>query len=374
MIKVKVRQVIKSLQDEYSKESKVVVGLSGGVDSAVTAWILKEAGFNVSAVFLKCYPNTPGCRSEEDLKDAIKVASQLSIPLTTMDFIEEYRQQVLDEFYAEYAAGRTPNPDIWCNSRIKFGLFFDMVMDEIGADYFATGHYVRKIFDEDSFSLAQGYDKGKDQSYFLYRIPQNALERSIFPLGALLKDEVRELASDLKLPVSDKKDSTGICFIGQVDLKDFLKDKIKPKEGDIITTGGEIIGKHRGVWYYTLGQRRGFETSINEPVYVVEKNIERNELVVGEYEETFTYVFGVSDLFWRIDGFGEKGNQDTDIQCFVRIRNLGELVPASVLFGQGSDSKNAVNVKTHKKIQAPAPGQSAVFYKNDIVLGGGIIQ
>ena len=404
MVTAKIHDTISSLKSTFPTGSTVVVGLSGGVDSAVTAWILKKAGFEVSAVFLKCYPNTPGCRSEEDLKDAIKVASQLEIPLTTMDFIEEYRQQVLNEFYAEYAAGRTPNPDIWCNSRIKFGSFFNKVMKESGADYFATGHYLRKTNKQiskrankqnnqtteiqntkfkiqDSNAphkslLLRGVDEGKDQSYFLYRIPQYALDKSIFPLGGLLKKEVRALASELDLPVSDKRDSTGICFVGQVDLKEFLKEEIKPQEGNIVTRGGEVIGMHRGVWYYTYGQRRGFETSVNEPVYVIGKDLEKNELIVGAYEETFVHDFEVDDLFWRVEvEQSAVSSQQSEIECLVRIRNLGELVPAEVSIKQVNNEQRAIaKVTTKEKIQAPAPGQSAVFYKDDVVLGGGVIK
>lgn len=358
-IQATIEKTIIDIIENNGQYQSVLVGLSGGVDSAVSAWLLKEAGYKVSAVFLKCYPNTPGCKSEEDLKDAVEVASRLDIPLTTMDFIEEYRRDVLENFYQEYEKGRTPNPDILCNEKIKFGSFFDKAMKESGADYFATGHYVRKVRN----SLTRGRDEGKDQSYFLYRIPQSALDKSIFPVGGLLKEQVREIAQKAGLSVADKQDSTGICFIGPVDLKDFLSERITISPGDVVTKQGDVIGTHKGVWFYTIGQRHGFETKLNLPLYVIKKDVKKNHLIVGEYKDTFLSSFEVDELFWRVDQVPDS------FSSLTRVRNLGSLVPASINLRDGT-----AYISTQEPIQSIAPGQSVVFYQDEVVIGGGIIK
>jgi tRNA-specific 2-thiouridylase len=358
-----VKYTIQELTQRYPKGSKVAIGLSGGVDSAVSAWLLQQAGYQVQTVFLKCYPNTPGCKSEQDLHDAIKVASLLEIPLQTMDFIEAYRTLVLEEFYKEYEAGRTPNPDVLCNERIKFGLFFEKVLQQTHADYFATGHYARIEKDANGkYSLLRGIDESKDQSYFLYRVPPEVLQKTIFPIGGLTKSDVREVAHQVGLPVADKHDSTGICFIGPVDLVEFLSDRSTVEPGKVIDTQGTVIGTHRGVWFYTLGQRRGFETTVNKPLYVTGKNVARNEIIVGDEEDVYVHQITVDE----ITSYTDIAQLPSEVG--VRIRNLGEIVPAHLV---AKDS--TVTLDLQKKLKAVAPGQSAVFYNGDTVLGGGVI-
>lgn len=365
-IETTIQQTIDELKMQYPDGGKVAIGLSGGVDSAVSAWLLKQAGFALHAVFLKCYPNTPGCRSEQDLQDAIKVASLLDVPLLTIDFIEEYRELVLEDFFTEYQEGRTPNPDILCNERIKFGLFFDKVMRETGADYFATGHYVRtrsKIEDQKSKSLLlRGIDESKDQSYFLYRVDPEVLERTIFPVGGLTKQLVRQIAIHANLVVASKHDSTGICFIGPVDLVEFLSERINVQPGNVVTKSADVVGTHRGVWFYTIGQRRGFETTLNKPLYVIGKDVARNELIVGDEEDLYVSSFDVNQLTQAT----LEGSLPTRVG--VRVRNLGEIVPATV-----SLIDDGAHVQLEQQLRAVAPGQSAVFYDEDIVLGGGVI-
>lgn len=358
---------ITNFQDALPLGAKIVVGLSGGVDSAVTAYLLKEAGFDVSAIFLQCYPLEPGCKAEEDFRDAIAVASFLNIRLEKIELIKEYRERVLTHFYNEYREGRTPNPDVLCNSEIKFRLFLDKALEMSGSEYFATGHYVRKVQSAKGkmHNLYKAMDESKDQSYFLYRIPQDALEKSIFPLGGLRKEQVRQVAKEAGLPNADHPDSTGICFVGDVELVDFLKRELPEKPGDVLDQSGKKIGTHRGAWFYTIGQRRGFETTLTEPVYVLEKDLEKNTLVVGSYEDTFTQSMRVKDLYWR-----NEEDSDTLKNSFVRIRNLGELTEISST-NFGGDS---LDVTTKEPMQAPASGQTAVFYTQDgMVLGGGVI-
>lgn len=361
-IEMTIQQTIDQLKTRYPHGGKVAIGLSGGVDSAVSAWLLQQAGFKVHAVFLKCYPNTPGCQSDQDLQDAIKVASLLDIPLMTIDFIEEYRQLVLEDFFGEYQKGRTPNPDVLCNERIKFGLFFDTVMERTGADYFATGHYARVQEVRGQVRLLRGVDEGKDQSYFLYRVAPEALVQTIFPVGDLPKQMIRQIATYANLPVAGKHDSTGICFVGQVDLVKFLSERIDVQPGKIVTKDGEVVGTHRGVWFYTIGQRRGFETTVNKPLYVIGKNVDRNELVVGDEEDLYVSSFDVNQLTQAtLEG-------SLPARVGVRVRNLGEVVPAAVNLGDG-----VLHVTLTEPLRAVAPGQSAVLYDGEVVLGGGVI-
>lgn len=360
-------QTIDQLQSSLPLGARVVIGLSGGVDSAVSAYLLKEAGFDVSAIFLQCYPLEPGCKAEEDFRDAIAVASFLNIRLEKIELIKEYRERVLDHFYNEYREGRTPNPDVLCNSEVKFRLFLDKALEMSGADYFATGHYVRKLTTDNLqlTSLARAKDASKDQSYFLYRVPQDALEKSVFPLGELTKEQVRQVAKDAGLPNAGRPDSTGICFVGDVELVDFLKRELPEERGDVLNREGEKVGTHRGAWFYTIGQRRGIETRLTEPVYVLEKDLENNVLIVGSYGDTFSDTVAVGDLFWRV------GHDSASVKnAGIRIRNLGEVTPIQ----EASMEADTLKIVTKEPMQAPAPGQTAVFYSsNGQVLGGGVI-
>lgn len=358
---------ITKFQDVLPPDAKIVVGLSGGVDSAVTAYLLKEAGFDVTAIFLQCYPLEPGCKAEEDFRDAIGVASFLNIRLEKIELIKEYRERVLNHFYNEYREGRTPNPDVLCNSEIKFRLFLDKALELSGAEYFATGHYVRKLsnIQYPISNLYRAIDESKDQSYFLYRIPQDALEKSVFPLGELTKEQVREIAQAVELPNAHRPDSTGICFVGDVELVDFLKRELPEERGDVLNQQGEKVGTHKGAWFYTIGQRRGFETTLTEPVYVLKKDLEKNTLVTGAYEDTFSDTVKVNDLFWRA-GYDSASVKSAGI----RIRNLGEVTPIQ----DASTEGDVLKIVTKEPMQAPAPGQTAVFYSQDgMVLGGGVI-
>lgn len=349
-----------------NKLKKVAVGLSGGVDSSVTAYLLKEQGYEVTGVHLMCWDyKADGCSGEEDRADAVKVADHLGIPFKTLDFEKTYREKVISNFYSEYKAGRTPNPDVLCNKEIKFGLFLTWAMEQ-GFDYIATGHYARISQDNGLYNLLKGIDLTKDQSYFLYLINQKQLSHTLFPIGDMLKEDVRTLAVQIGLHNANKPDSVGICFIGDIDIKEFLKKELPLNSGSVVNVKGEVIGQHDGVAFYTIGQRHGFKINVYQglPLYVISKNIEKNELVVGFAKEGQVAKFNVKAVSWINEDPGERFNAD------VRIRHLGELYPAEVVksFNNGSYS-----VKLEVPVFGVAPGQSAVFYVGSKTLGGGII-
>ena len=353
---------------DADKRKKVSVGMSGGVDSSVAALLLKEQGYEVTGIFMQCWDaEDDGCAADEDKAYALQTAVALDIPFKTLDFRDEYKTRVIDYFYAEYEAGRTPNPDVMCNKEIKFGIFYEWAVKE-GFDFVATGHYAGVEQREGEYTLLKGADEGKDQSYFLYRLGQKQLEHTLFPLGKLYKPEVRKLAKDKMLPSYKRPESMGICFIGEVDIKDFLKKRIEEKKGKVITLTGEEVGDHDGVWFLTVGQRHGFRLKkyFGEPMYVIGKDAVTNTLTVGSYEEALRDRFEVSDLSW----IGRNPLINTDgIKCDVRIRHLGKLTPCVV--------ERLVNghlgVSLSEKVFGVALGQSAVFYKSEEVLGGGII-
>lgn len=339
---------------------RVVIGLSGGVDSSVAAALLLEQGYQVEGVYLECY-NEPGCRTDQDKADALKVAIKLGIKFQALDFRKEYKDKVIEYFYQEYAGGRTPNPDVMCNREIKFGIFYDWVREQ-GYDYVATGHYCR--IKEGKLQMAR--DESKDQSYFLWQIPQDHLAYILFPLGEMLKSEVRAKAKALGLLTANKPDSMGICFIGEVSVDKLLKDKLGEDPGQVVF-GGQPVGEHRGLWFYTIGERGGFMLDKNRlkklgmhpekmgPLYVIGKNKAKNELVVGSREETMRQEFRIQTL--------EVGGAE---KLWVRIRNLGERVPVNKIEGG--------IVYLNQPIFGVAEGQSAVFYnENGILVGGGII-
>lgn len=351
-----------------STPKKVAVGMSGGVDSSVAALLLKERGYEVTGVFMQCWDvQDDGCAANEDKAYALQTATALNIPFKTLDFRKEYKARVIDYFYSEYEAGRTPNPDVMCNKEIKFGIFYKWAMKE-GFDYVATGHYAGVKEQDDEFKLLKGVDDGKDQSYFLYRLGQEQLRHTLFPLGELYKPEVRKLAKDKMLPSYKRPESMGICFIGEVDIKEFLKLRLHEKKGKVITSTGEEVGEHDGVSFLTIGQRHGFRLKkyFGDPMYVIAKDAETNTLTVGTYEEALRDTFEVSDLSWiGRDPF----NVADEITCDLRIRHLGKLTPCTVKkSGNGS-----LEVRNSSRVFGVAPGQSAVFYKDNEVLGGGII-
>ncbi len=341
---------------------KVYVGLSGGVDSSVTAALLKQQGYDVTGVYMKNWSqDLPGfdCPWREDYQDAKRVAVQLGIPFKLYDFETEYRQNVVDYMLAEYQAGRTPNPDIMCNQEVKFKLFLQTALQD-GADMIATGHYARV---QDGQLLAAA-DANKDQTYFLYRVSADALRKTLFPLGEYTKPEVRKLAEASGLVTARKKESMGICFVGKVGIKDFLLHELGPqKPGAIIDSAGQTIGTHDGAIFYTIGQRHGLDVGGGLPYYVSGKDMAKNEVYVTTNlndQNLWKATCRLSDVHF----IGTAPIDRIDIK--VRCRHRGELTEATydpatqqLTFGQD--------------IRGLSPGQSAVFYSGTTCLGGGII-
>ncbi len=354
------------------KQQTVLVGMSGGVDSSVSAALLVQQGYKVIGGFIKNWSDakngwTGECAWRGERRDALRVAAQLGIPLLTFDFENEYRERVVAQLFRGYAAGETPNPDVLCNEAIKFGLFLDEAK-KIGADFMATGHYARIEHATDgSARLLRGLDPNKDQSYFLYRVPQSALRQSLFPIGNLEKSAVRQLAHSLALPVADKPDSQGICFIGKLDMQDFLRTKIPARPGDIIDENGKKLGEHAGLDGYTIGQRQGILVSNGElPWFVAQKNLEKNQLIVvqgAEHPALFVREATINDLHWT-SGAAPLEN----FECEVQVRYRQQPVMAHCRVANG-----LAQLIFAQPVKAVASGQSAVLYVGDQCLGGGII-
>lgn len=349
------------------RQKIVYLGLSGGVDSAVSAYLLKQEGYDVRCVFMKNFSQqimVNGQMTEcwvPEWHDALRVAAHLKLPLVRWDFEEQYRAEVYEYFKSEYAAGRTPNPDVLCNSQIKFGIFYERARAE-GADFIATGHYAQT---DGNGRLLRATDEDKDQTYFLNRVARASLEHTLFPIGHLEKAEVRAIAREAGLPVAEKKDSTGVCFIGEVPIKDLLAEYLKPIPGRIITTEGVEIGQHDGLAWYTIGQRHGFGvTGGGAPLYIVKKNFETNELIVGEENDPalFTRDVVVADVHWiNTPTAGDK--------LYARFRHRQPLqeieaweIHDAVLTAHMSTSQRAIT-----------PGQFAVIYRDRECLGGGVL-
>lgn len=338
------------------KKKKVLIAMSGGVDSSVSAALLLEQNFEVIGAFMK---NWSDCNWKEDERDAKRVAAKLGIPFTTFNFEKEYREKVVDYLFAEVEAGRTPNPDVMCNKFIKFDLFIKEA-DRLGCDFIATGHYTRvkegKIF--------SGKDKNKDQSYFLWAIDPSVLSRVLFPLGELEKPEVRKKAKELDLSVAEKKDSTGICFIGEIDVGEFLRERIPEDPGKIVTTSGEVIGTHSGINFFTIGQRHGLKVGGGTPYYVVEKHPETKELVVSSnfHPSLFKKELSALQLNWFIE-------PTLPHKCMARIRYRQPLQKCTI----DKKKKDKIFVSFDKPQRAVTPGQSIVFYNKEEMIGGGII-
>lgn len=357
----------------------VYVGMSGGVDSSVTAALLKEQGYNVVGVYMKNWTKSlPGfdCPWKEDFADAKRVAVQLGIDFKVFDFEKQYKQKVVDYMINEFKAGRTPNPDIMCNQEVKFKLFLEMCLED-GADLIATGHYSRvenssssKLSAKSSklgiARLLKARDANKDQTYFLYRITEKALSKTLFPLGEYTKPEVRKLAKKFGLATAEKKESMGICFVGKVGIKEFLSQYVKTKPGNITNEKGEVIGEHDGAIFYTIGQRSGLGIGGGLPYYVTGKDMKKNEVYVTtnlDDKNLWHKVLNLTDVHW----INKAPKDGTNVQ--VRTRHRAPLIDATLQVV----SKNKAIVTTKDAIRAVTPGQSAVIYDGDLVLGGGII-
>lgn len=344
---------------------KVYVGMSGGVDSSVTAALLKQQGYVVTGVYMKNWTqDLPGmlCPWKEDYQDAKRVATQLGIPFKVYDFQKQYRQKVVDYMIDEYKAGRTPNPDIMCNQEVKFKLFLQAALDD-GADMIATGHYAR-IKDG---QLLAGIDPDKDQSYFLCRVTEEALQKSLMPIGEYTKPQVRELARKLGLATAAKKDSQGICFVGKVGIKDFLEQFVQAAPGDIVDQAGKVIGRHDGALFYTIGQRQGLGVGGGLPYYVVGKDMAKNEVyVTSDLQDArlWNNEIQLTSTHW-INGEPAEGELYT-----VRTRYRAELLTISSL---RKLDKGNWHIVLHDEVRALTPGQSAVIYQNDRVVGSGLV-
>ena len=336
---------------------RVFVGLSGGVDSAVSAALLKEAGADVIGVFIKgWYPPGMPCTWSEDRRDAMRVAARLQIPFVTLDASIEYKEGVIDYLLREYGAGRTPNPDVMCNREVKFGAFVRYAREK-GADYIATGHYARL----ENGTLLRGVSPEKDQSYFLWAVPKNALAMTLFPVGAMPKDETRALAKRFDLPNAAKRDSQGICFLGSISVDDFLKAEFSPVPGIAYDTDGNEVGTHSGSILHTLGERVSLEGSRPGPWYVISKDLKENRLTVSHTHET-----GSSNERIMLQQANWLSDPEPDETLSAQYRYHGPLI-------QGTLSENRTYFMSRCHLDSAAPGQSLVLYRGDTLVGGAII-
>jgi len=357
-----------------AKHKQIVVGMSGGVDSSVAALLLKEQGFSLRGVFMKNWEGDDSgehCNAEEDLRDAQQVCDKLGIELHGVNFSDQYWDRVFEYFLTEYRAGRTPNPDILCNKEIKFKAFLDYALS-LGADYIATGHYARIDCVDGRYRLLRGCDHNKDQSYFLYTLGQAQLAKSLFPIGELEKPAVRQLAEKYELITFNKKDSTGICFIGERDFKAFLQRYIPAQPGEIVTAEGEHIGKHDGLMYYTLGQRQGLGIGgirghEGATWYVADKDLENNRLIVVDHHDhplLYSIELSASDLSWT-------AGVAPQTPCLCSAKTRYRQADAACTITEINDDRCSVIFEQPQ--WAVTPGQSIVFYQGEECLGGGII-
>lgn len=342
------------------KKERVAVGISGGVDSSVAAYLLKKQGYDVIGIFVKTWsPDWLPCTWVDEKRDAMRVCAQLDIPFYFLDAEEEYKKGVAEYMVSEYAKGRTPNPDVFCNRVIKFGALWDYAQ-KLGATKIATGHYV----DIDEYGLKKAGDESKDQAYFLWMLRKEEFKHILFPIGKYQKEEVRKIAREINLFTGDKKDSQGICFLGDVDMREFLSHYIEQKKGDVKNLEGEIIGEHDGVWFYTIGERHGFKITTKDSnrkkYYVVGKNIEENVLIVSENrkrEDFVNPIIKLENTSWHLDiDFNQKYT--------AQIRYHGSFIDCEIV------DENTIKLFTDEIISL---GQSVVIYKDERVVGGGIM-
>ncbi len=356
-----------------NKKDRIVVGMSGGVDSAVAAHLLKQQGHEVIGVFMKNWDEVDEngvCSADEDYTYVRQVCDKIGIPYYSVNFVKEYEQRVFSYFLDEYRRGRTPNPDVMCNKEIKFAAFLDFAM-KLDAKFLATGHYAQIGNEGGEYQLLRGVDKNKDQSYFLYTLGQNQLSRAMFPVGGMEKKQVRRIAHEAKLPNADRKDSTGICFIGERDFKKFLMTYLPAQPGDMVdVVSGKVVGKHDGLMYHTLGQRKGLgiggmNTGSDLPWFAVGKDLEQNRLLVaqGEHPMLYSDMCAVTDLSWVAEQAPAS-----EFVCAVKTRYRQADIPCRVkVIGETAE------VYFENPVRAVTPGQHAVFYDGKICLGGGII-
>jgi len=366
--------------------------MSGGVDSSVSAALLLRDGYDVTGVFIKVWQPIEDisgltCTWRADRLDAMRVAAKIGIKFITLDLEEEYKREVVDVMIAEYRAGRTPNPDVMCNKYVKFGGFFDWAIKQ-GADYVATGHYAQVLPSPsapNSYNLVAGNDANKDQSYFLWTLTQTQLQKILFPGGGIEKPRVRELAKSFGLPTAEKKDSQGLCFIGKIDVKEFLSHYIEPKAGDVLNVAGEIIGIHNGAFFFTLGERRGFiinsdhKTPNDDPYYIVAKDVEKNTLTVAHKhpeneentDEDFAYTGQTETHILKVNWPGGNGSNYVGKRLMARGRYRAPLTPIMIMRIEPKHSTCEVHFE--KAQYALSSGQSLVMYDGPVCVGGGII-
>ncbi len=346
---------------------KVFVGVSGGVDSSVSLALLKDAGYDVVGVFIRTWtPDFIECTWRDERRDAMRVCAHLDVPFLECDAEEAYKKGVADYMISEYNLVRVPNPDVMCNREVKFGVFWQFAKAH-GADFIATGHYAQILHKSD---LCKGVDPSKDQSYFLWTLTSEDLSHTLFPIGHLPKTEVRKLALKYKLPTATKKDSQGVCFLGPLDMKDFLKHYIESKSGDVVNTEGKIIGNHEGAIFFTLGERHGFNITekgaTDEPYYVIAKDIEKNLLIVShnknEYQKDNNEV--------ELEKVVIRGDLEIGKSYQAQIRYHGENLPIEII----SQSNNKLTIKFEKSDPTASSGQSVVIYNGEICLAGGVIK
>ena len=350
----------------------VVVGMSGGVDSAVAASLLKSQGYDVIGLYMSNWKETSEngvCTGEEDWADVKRICTALDIPYYSVDFSKEYWDNVFTHFVEEYKKGRTPNPDVLCNREIKFGPF-KKYAEELGADFVATGHYCAIKHEDGIHYLMRAKDENKDQTYFLNQVKEEQLSNVLFPLSNMIKNSVRDYARENNIPVSEKKDSTGICFIGERDFRGFLAQYIPMKEGNIVTEDGKVVGRHKGVYFYTEGQRRGLgiggvKDGNESRWFVLKKDVPNNLLIVSQGEEDILY----SDTLLTGEfNFIPSMPNDKEFRCLARIRHRQPLQPATAYI-----EGNGVRVVFDTKQRAIVEGQYCVLYQDQYCLGGGVI-
>ena len=372
-------QVDSSLETDNSQidnsKTKVIVGMSGGVDSSVSALLLKQQGYQVEGLFMKNWDEDDGteyCTAMTDLMDAAAVCQKLDIYLHTANFAKNYWENVFEHFLEEHKAGRTPNPDILCNKEIKFKVFLEYAK-KLGADYIATGHYTRVKHENGQTHLCKGLDHNKDQSYFLHAVGENEFSQTLFPIGEMNKPDVRALAEEHGLVTHNKKDSTGICFIGERRFKDFLETYLPAQPGDIVTEDNQVIGQHQGLMYHTIGQRQGLgiggvKGGNEEPWYVAQKDLENNRLLVvqgSQHPLLFSSNLVATKIHWI------NANAPADgFQCKAKTRYRQEDQDCTIYYRENG----TLTVEFSQPQRAVTPGQSVVFYHNDICLGGAVIE